>query len=281
MKIKLLGAALGVVFTTAVQAGVYTENDIGDYLKSLQEKHTTAEHQRGLEIYTRQYLIDEGWQDMSVRMEMTLVDATGRSSTREVMKQMFEDGNSPDKTLGIFLQPADIKGVVMLTHEQSYGADTQWLYMPVLRRTKKINAENKSGSFVGTEFSWEDISTTELSKYTYRYLRDEGEQWVVERTPNYDYSGYSKQITWVDKSNYQTVRIDFIDRKGDLLKTLKQSEWKLYLDRYWRASLFEMVNHQNHKKTVLRMSDYAFRQELEPRRFSSLGIARLSAGAAR
>ena len=271
-----LALGLALSLSMCAKAGTYNQGNIAGYLKEIAARHTTDAQRRGLEIFTHQYLIDEGWIDTSAEMDMELIDAAGNKSRRRVVKQMFEDGSKPDKTIGIFLYPADVKGVVMLTHEQSYGADKQWLYLSSLRRTKKINAENKSGSFMGTEFAWEDISTTELTKYSYRYLRDEGDAWVVERVPNYEFSGYSKLITWVDKSNYQTVKVDFYDKKGDLLKTEKFEQWKQYEGRYWRPSLFHMVNHRNGKKTVLRMRNYVFGSGLPSGRFTSLGLKRIS-----
>lgn len=160
----------------------------------------------------------------------------------------------------------------MLTFEQSYGSDEQWLFLPSLKRTKKINAENKSGSFVGTEFSWEDISTTELSKFHYRYLRDDADHWVIERTPVYKFSGYVREVTWVNKDNYQTVKIDYYDKKGDVLKTQVMENWEQYEGRYWRPLRLLMDNHVNHKKTVINLTPYRVGIDVDPKKFSSLGL---------
>lgn len=275
---KFLCACLlaSVAMAPSSQAGTYTESSIKQYLAPLQAAHQSEAEKRGLDIYTRQYLMDEGWQDMEASMDMRLVDAAGRESQRKLVKRILEDGNEPDKTLGIFLQPADVRGTVMLTFEKSYGADEQWLYLPALKRTKKINAENKSGSFLGTEFSWEDISTTELTKYRYKLLRDDGSTWVVERTPVDKFSGYSREVTWVNKDNYQTVKIEYYDHKGDLLKTLTLDRWEQYKSRYWRPLHLQMVNHQNRKQTILTLSPYKVGTGVEKRAFSSLGLERTS-----
>ncbi|AZZ91757.1 MULTISPECIES: outer membrane lipoprotein-sorting protein [unclassified Hahella] len=273
--------ALSIAFLTAaltagaVQAGNYDEKNINGYLDPIAARHQSESQKKGLEIYTHQYLIDEGWTSTEARMEMTLVDAQGRTSKRLVIKKMMEEAGVPDKTIGIFVEPNDIKGTVMLTFEQSEGADNQWLFMPTIKRTKKINAQNKSGSFVGSEFSWEDISTTELSKYTYNLLSETPDYWVVERTPVYGYSGYSKQVTHVDKSNYQTSYIEFYDAKGDMLKTLTLSEWNKYENRFWRPKHFEMVNLQNKKKTILQLSDYVF-GAADGGEFNSFNLSRVS-----
>jgi len=253
-------------------AGTYTEESIKDYLAPLAAEHKTEEERRGLEIYKKQYLLDEGWKTLESRLEMILMDAAGRESRRTVVKRVIEDGSQPDKTLGVFLEPADVRGTIMLTFEQSYGSDEQWLFLPSLTRTKKINAENKSGSFVGTEFSWEDISTTELTKFHYRYLRDDGDTWVVERTPVYKFSGYVREVTWVNKDNYQTVKIDYYDKKGDVLKTQVMESWQQYEGRYWRPLRLEMTNHVNHKKTVINLTPYRVRIDVDHKMFSSLGL---------
>jgi outer membrane lipoprotein-sorting protein len=269
-----IGVLLAMQGNVAV-AGNYTEQSIKSYMAPILELHKTAEEKKGLDIYEHQYLIDEGWGDIETEMRMVLIDPSGRESERKVIKRILEDGNQPDKTMGLFLEPADLRGTVMLTFEQSYDADEQWLYMPSLKRTKKINAENKSGSFLGTEFSWEDISTTELSKYHYKFLRDDGNAWVIERDPVYKFSGYSKETTWVNKDNYQTTKIEYYDQKNDLLKTLELTEWEQYKGRYWRSRHYEITNFQNHRKTILYMSPYKFGAGIDKATFSSLGLDRI------
>ena len=268
-------AGMGIVFTlagVASPAGTYTEASIKDYVAPLEAAHQSEAEKRGLEIYKKQYLIDEGWKALESRLDMVLIDAAGRESHRTVLKRVIEDGDQPDKTLGVFLEPADVRGTVMLTFEQSYGSDEQWLFLPSLKRTKKINAQNKSGSFVGTEFSWEDISTSELTKFHYRYLRDEANTWLVERTPVYKFSGYAREVTWVNKDNYQTVKIDYYDKKGDVLKTQVMDQWEKYGEQYWRPLRLVMDNHVNHKKTVINLTPYRVGIDVDRRMFSSLGL---------
>jgi hypothetical protein len=81
---------------------------------------------------------------------------------------------------------------------------------------------------------------------------------VTERIPAYDDSGYSRQVVWIDKTHYRPMRMDFFDRKGDLLKTLVYKDYRKYLDRYWRAHELAMQNHQSGKSTALLVSSYAF-----------------------
>lgn len=271
----LRSACLGLCICLGSAAARAEEVDgewVKSYMAPLEAEHTAPDQQRGLEIYKKQYLMDKGWQSLEVGLDMLLVDAAGRESRRKVIERKIEDAQQPNKTLGIFLQPADVRGTVMLTHEKTYDSDEQWLFLPAFKRTKKINAANKSGSFLGTEFSWEDISTTELTKYRYRYLREEGDNWIVERVPVYKFSGYSREVTSVNKGNYQTVKIEYYDRKSELLKTLTLGNWEKYLDRYWRPLRMEMVNHVNHKKTIITLSRYKMDVGLDKKMFSSLAL---------
>ena len=152
------------------------------------------------------------------------------------------------------------------------------MYLPALKRVKRISSRNKSGPFMGSTFAFEDLGSQEVEKYTYRYLRDEtcGE-WrchVIERYPAYEHSGYSRQVVWLDSEGYRLVRAEFYDRKQALLKTLSASGFRQYLGHYWRPGRMEMVNHQNGQSTVLEWTDYAFATGLTERDFRAQALKR-------
>ncbi|UCF68877.1 MAG: outer membrane lipoprotein-sorting protein, partial [Acidobacteriota bacterium] len=130
---------------------------------------------------------------------------------------------------------------------------------------------NKSGPFVGSEFAFEDFTSLELNKFDYKYLRSEAcgdlECDVVERYPRYEHSGYTKQIAWIDTEVYQLRKVEFYDRRGDLLKTLSLEDYRQYEGAYWRAHVLRMVNHQTGKSTDLLYSDYRFGLGLSERDF--------------
>ena len=131
----------------------------------------------------------------------------------------MQDENIGDRSLVVFDSPRDIKGTALLSHAQILDPDDQWLFLPALKRVKRISSTNKSGPFVGSEFAFEDFTATELNKYSYKWLRSEacGEMTcdVVERYPRYENSGYTKQIAWIDQSVYQVRQLDFYDRKHE------------------------------------------------------------------
>ncbi len=234
---------------------------------------------RGLEIAKAARDYDQGFGDYTADMVMTLKNRRGDESTRYIRIRTLEMDNDGDRSLSIFDEPADVKGTAMLTWSHGLKPDDQWLYLPALKRVKRINSRNKSGPFMGSEFAFEDLGSQEIEKYRYRFLREEpcgdSQCYVIERTPAYKYSGYTRQVVWIDKNGYKLRKVDFYDRKNQLLKTLTASDYRQYLDHYWRPGRMEMINHQNGKSTILEWKNYRFRTGLTEKDFRSQALKRL------
>ncbi len=236
--------------------------------------------EKGNEIAAEWDLRDQGYGDSISTMEMTLVNRHGQESSRAMRQKSFEMPGLDvgDKSLTIFDKPRDVKGTAFLSFSKILEADDQWLYLPALKRVKRISSKNKSGPFVGSEFAFEDLSASELKKYTYKWLRDEpcgdSECFVLEQTPTYENSGYTKTVNWYDKEEYRQQKVDFYDRKDSLLKTLVYSEFKQYLNKHWRAHKMEMVNHQTGKKTYLNFSKIEFQTGLTDKDFNKNSLKR-------
>jgi len=221
---------------------------------------------------------DSGWGDSVATLRMILRNRHGQESTREMRSKNLEVDDDGDKLLVIFDQPADVQNTAFLTFTHGEGADDQWLYLPALKRVKRIASKNKSGPFMGSEFAYEDLTSQEVDKYTYKWLRDETvdgvELFVIERYPVDENSGYTRQVVWIDKHEYRTWKIDFYDRKGDLLKTLRYMSYQEYLGEYWRPDVMHMVNHQTGKSTTLEWNEYEFQTGLRERDFNKNSLAR-------
>ena len=131
---------------------------------------------------------------------------------------------------------------------------------------------------MGSEFAFEDIGSQEVDKYSWTYLKDEildgVDCFVLERIPVDQKSGYTKQILWLNKAEYYPLKIDFYDRKSSLLKTLFNSQYKLYKDKFWRAHLMEMTNHQTGKSTDLVWDDIHFGNDFSDSDFSTNSLKR-------
>jgi hypothetical protein len=234
---------------------------------------------KGLAIAIEADRRDTGFGDSTVNMVMTLRNKQGEESRRDIRLRTMEVDGDGDKSLSIFDKPADVKGTAFLNFTHKAGADDQWLYLPALKRVKRIASENKSGPFMGSEFAYEDISSQEVEKYTYQYIRDEMLEGVdcflIERYPVDRNSGYTRQEVWIDKAEYRPMKIVFYDRKNALLKTLAYSGYRQYLDRFWRAEIMHMLNHQTGKSTELRWTDYQFRAGLTDRDFDRDSLKRV------
>ncbi len=238
----------------------------------------TAE-ERGFEIAQEADRRDSGWKDSIANIIMTLRNKQGAESVRENRSRALEMIGDGDKSIIVFDSPADVKGTAFLSHTHVKKSDDQWLFLPALKRIKRISSSNKSGPFMGSEFSYEDISSQELEKYRYKYLNDEivegRDAFVIERFPEYEKSGYSKQVVWVDKEMYQPLKIMFYDRKDTLLKTLMYHDYELYEGKFWRSLRMEMENHQTGKSTTLAWQGYKFGNGFDERDFDKNALKRM------
>ena len=234
--------------------------------------------QQGLDIAIEAKKRDEGWQDTRADMLMILRNQQGQESTREITLQSLEVTNDGDKSLTTFNKPRDVKGTAFLSFSHPVAADEQWLYLPALKRVKRISSRNKSGPFMGSEFAFEDLSSFEIEKYTYKYLGEENyaglDNFMVEQYPVDENSGYTRRIVWLDKEHYRAQKVDFYDRKNALLKTLTFENYQQYLNKYWRADTQKMINHQSGKSTELTFSNYQFKTGLKDSDFNRNSLKR-------
>ena len=240
----------------------------------------TPEAQKGYDLSARADRTDNGFCDSRVNARMVLTNRAGQQTVREFSFQTLEkeDESVGDKSMVVFDSPRDVEGTALLSHANILDPDDQWLYLPALKRVKRISSKNKSGAFVGSEFAFEDFTISELNKFTYSYVGEEEfdgmKTDVIERFPRYENSGYTKQISWLDQDIYQVRKVEFYDRKGALLKTLRLSDYRDY-DGIWRAHSLKMVNAQNGKETELVYEDFSFKNGLDSNDFEQGVLTRL------
>lgn len=234
--------------------------------------------EQGFAIATESDRRDQGWRDSTSELTMVLRNSHGEESVRSLRFRTLEVSDDGDKLMMIFDRPADVNGTVLLTYSHKTTSDDQWLFLPALKRVKRISSSNKSGPFIGSEFAYEDLASQEVEKYTYRYLRDEAsgdvDCFVVERQPVDPKSGYGRQHVWIDKEEYRTRKVEYYDRKGEHLKTLNLHHYRQYLDRYWRAHEMDMENHQTGKSTQLSFKGFQFQTGLSERDFDRNSLKR-------
>jgi len=194
--------------------------------------HAQKSQEKGLAIAKEMKARDLGWGSSQSEMIMTLRTRKGKEIFRKMRNKSLEVDGDGDKRLTIFDTPLDVKGTSFLSFSHTKDSDDQWIYLPALKRVKRIASKNKSGPFLGSEFAFEDLSSFEVEKFNFDYLEDVqfNEQAMVKISmdPVDPYSGYTKANAWVDTDHYRVHKIEFYDRRDTLLKTLTISGYKLY-----------------------------------------------------
>jgi outer membrane lipoprotein-sorting protein len=227
---------------------------------------------------------DIGFVSQTSEMEMILRNAYGQENKRVMEARILErpERNIGDKSMLVFFNPSAINGTALLSFAEILKPDQQWLYLPSLKRVKRISSKNKSGPFVGSEFAYEDVTGNEVGKYSWQFegvescpVETKFECFKLTTIPRYEHSGYTKRIVWVDVDEFRIDQIDFYDRKKSLIKTQTFHDYNEYLGKFWRADLWKMVNHQTGKSTELHFKNYQFNTSLADSDFSKASLKRV------
>ena len=233
----------------------------------------------GLRLATQARERQAGYGNFTASLNMTLRNKNGKESKRELRLKVIETDGDGDRTLFVFDRPSDVKGTAFLVHSHKDKPDRQWLYLPALKRVKTISSSNQSGSFMGSEFSYEDMGAVEVEKFDHRYLGDEpcGEFqcYALERVPKSKDSGYSRQEVLIDKQELRTIEVRFFDRRKSHLKTMVAEDHEIYLDKFWRSKIQTMTNNLTGKATVLQWENFEFQTDIDERDFTKTALKRV------
>lgn len=245
---------------------------------SIDEEDVDITEQKGWKIAKRVQEQYNGFGDTTSRIIMTLYN----NSSRTIINRTLESKDEGDLLLLTFIDPKDVNGTVFLSHTKKKIPDNQWLYLPALKRIKRIGSANISGLFMGSEFAFEDLSSPELEKYRYEYLGKKNYKgqdcFLVKYIPVYEYSGYSNKIVWIHVKEYTFRKIQFYDRKKDLLKTLTYEEYKKHNQQFWRANVLVMKNKTTKKITKLEFKDWQFNTGQTDKDFEPDALKRMAQG---
>lgn len=239
---------------------------------------TMTPQQQGRAIFAEADARNSGYVDLQVELQMILRSAHGAITERSLRIAQYEVPDDGDKMLLVFETPADIRGTALLSHAHETKADDQWLFLPAIKRVKKVASHDKSGSFVGSEFSYQDLSPLQLEKYTYEFLREDVLDavacFVVARISTQDNYQYATEHFWFDQQAYRVLRVDYFDHSGFQVKQLRARDFRLYQDRFWKAGRMLMSNLRNRKSTELVWQDFAFNVGLDGTRDFSVNSLR-------
>jgi len=213
---------------------------------------------------------DNGTQDMT----MVLIDKNGNQRERTI-RAMSRDVGEDTHTIMFFLSPADVKDTGFLTYDydDENADDDQWLYLPALKKTKRIASSDKSGSFMGSDFSYADMTDRKLDNYKYELMQETDVDgvpvWQVESIPitekEIDETGYSKSIVFVRKDNYVVVRSVAWVKKGNRLKYFDVKKLE-NIDGIWVPTEMHMTTKKGKKtlhKTIITAENVRFNQKLD------------------
>ena len=202
-------------------------------------------------------------------VKMTVVDDKKQARERDItMATKLYDGGKTEKRIYRFLSPADVQGTSVLVFDYEAKADDVWIYLPALRKTRRVVSSQKSQSFMGSEFSYGDLNIPAIDDFAYTLVKQEpfgGETcYVIDVAPKSkeiaDSEGYSKKTYWVSKDKFAVMRGLFYDKDGKLLKELITQNVKLLdpKNKRYRPLHMEMINKQNGRRSVFDSSKVTF-----------------------
>jgi outer membrane lipoprotein-sorting protein len=216
---------------------------------------------------------------------MTIIDNRGRERVRKIAQvtKLYNNGDTEKKLLR-FLSPPDVKGIGLLTFDYKEKDDDMWLYMPALRKTRRIISSEKAKSFMGSEFSYADITPPTLDDFTYNTLGEEyfnnTDCWKIEMVPlNEDISdknGFSKKISCIGKKDFVIRKAVYYDLDGELLKELEVKAIKELDTKHhkYRPTHMVMVNKQNNRKSILKVDKIQFNPDVKDEFFTTRYLER-------
>jgi outer membrane lipoprotein-sorting protein len=257
-RIMLRSAPLALVL--AIAAGALAQQELdGEQIVRRADRENRSRDERGV-------------------VEMVLESESGERQLRS-MEIMGKTGEGEDDlNLVRFLAPPTVRGTAVLTVEATGRADDQWLYLPALRKTKRIASTQRTQRFAGTDFTYEDLRTESFAAWTYRKLADaragDADCFVVEATPkDLEETGYSKRLLYVDKAKFLIHKIEFFDKQGRHAKTLENAGWE-QIDGLWRSRQAKMEDLQRRTKTVWRFTERAINPGLPDGTFTEANLER-------
>ncbi len=223
----------------------------------------------------------ENGNDATSKMKFNIIYSDGKEKVRET-KWIWIDldgkGGIDEKFMFFFLSPPEIKDTAFLSWNfKKYDKDDdQWVYLPALRKTRRIASSSKHDSFFGTEFNYSDLNTRDLNEDAHTVLKTESFQgiecYVVESIPIDKKDAYSKIMAWVDKGRWIILKAEFYNKKGEHLKT-ELLEWEL-IQEIWTAKTMTMQNYLNGNTTIVTIEEFKYNNGFKEKLFHERTLKR-------
>ena len=196
----------------------------------------------------------------TIQSELTMTLTNSRGDTRvRTIQQFLKEFSDWDKKVMFFKLPADVRNTSFMNWSYDSGADDdQWIYLPALKKVKRIASDSKSDYFMGSDFTYDDLGERHPDADTHTLLREENfrdeECYVVESIPLDEDYIYSRTVTWIIKDTWVGLKREFYDEDSELLKTLSIQKYEKIGD-YWTIPLMEMHNVQKNHRTTMEMKN--------------------------
>ena len=233
----------------------------------------------GRAIAEKAYKNRTGYVQEVTKCVLLLINAKNDTTKKSFKNLKLEREKGEDFSIIQFLNPPGVKGTSLLIHHHLKKDDEQWLYLPALKRVKRISSRNKTGAFMGSEFSFEDMGNYTIDKYKYLYIKEdelEGKMChVIECSPLYENSGYKKIKQWITSNDYLLMRSEFFDKKNTIFKVMNLLEYKRENENYIRPTKLVMKNLITKKTSVILFQETSFDKGLSESDFSQLNIQRI------
>ena len=218
----------------------------------------------------------------SYTVSLTLIDKKGKERNREISSYTMKDG-STDKTVLVFKTPKDVAGISYLSYDYPDKADgstvdsDSWIYLPAMKKVRRVSGSSKDDDFQGTDFTYDDIGTRSLSKDNFAILGEEkvdgSDCWILEAKAKDSKAKVSRRVTWVDKKTYVVRKGEYYDKQNKLQKTLTCENIK-QVKGYWTTQKMTMTNVQSNHKTIYEVKDLKYDEKVNESFFTVSALER-------
>jgi predicted RND superfamily exporter protein/outer membrane lipoprotein-sorting protein len=280
----IFGTGARKVVVPAVRAAALAGLALGLVLSDVEPARAAAPDV--IDIMNRNFVVSKV-ADSTFDATITLINNSNQQRVRKTFGATKLQANEIDNMrVTRFLSPPDVKGTVSLLIEHSRRDDDIWIYLPALKKVRRLVASNKKDSFVGTDFSYGDVIGHKVEEWNHKLLADETVDgkpcYVVESTAKIaetkDNNGYSKRISWVSKDSFVTMKAHFFDVAGEPVKIATFHDVRLVdpEKKRWQPMRMEAVNLQTGHKTIIVFENFKVKQGIQDHYFTTRYMERES-----
>jgi len=212
---------------------------------------------------------------MEMVSTLKIISANGDERVR-TMSTATQKFGEVSKMMMKFIEPADVRGTTILIFDNENKDDDMWIYMPALRKTRRIVSTDKGKNFMGSEFSNADMSKPNLDEFNHKIIGEEAIDgkncWKIESTCKNEtiaeQNGFSKRISCIEKGNYLAHKVEYYDLKGELLKVETIKDYRKLSNGNYFAFYMEMKNAQNKRSSIMTIDKFQLGSNLSENQFS-------------